>query len=291
MVRAYPSLGLSPPVRGNQSGKARPHHASGSIPACAGEPHRPTRRRKRKAVYPRLCGGTGRIKGASTKKQGLSPPVRGNHIGGIIRIRSRRSIPACAGEPPPYGRDSSVIGVYPRLCGGTLRPELLQVADVGLSPPVRGNRPGVRPNHPKSRSIPACAGEPGKASPRPGPPAVYPRLCGGTGPWPRAALAGLGLSPPVRGNHPEAVRNSASKGSIPACAGEPRGSARKPRKGPVYPRLCGGTALRRHPSIILLGLSPPVRGNLPALHFRPRSRRSIPACAGEPNNTPPPDPR
>ena len=50
--------GLSPRVRGN---RVRHHHrrpASGSIPACAGEPSPQSGKRHRDAVYPRVCGGT-----------------------------------------------------------------------------------------------------------------------------------------------------------------------------------------------------------------------------------------
>ena len=48
--------------------------------------------------------------------------------------------------------------------------------------------------------------------------------------------------------------------------------------GWVYPRVCGGTTMRKPRSQPpCSGLSPRVRGN------RPMSYRSIPACAGEPS--------
>ena len=50
----------------------------------------------------------------------------------------------------------------------------------------------------------------------------------------------------------------------------------------VYPRLCGGTFLRRSVQSNLSGLSPPVRGNLCPQDVRRPVERSIPACAGEP---------
>ena len=51
---------------------------------------------------------------------------------------------------------------------------------------------------------------------------VYPRVCGGTGSA-RMSLPRLaGLSPRVRGNLSRLSEKAQRKGSIPACAGEPR---------------------------------------------------------------------
>ena len=53
-------------------------------------------------------------------------------------------------------------------------------------------------------------------------------------------------------------------------------------RGMVYPRLCGGTYIRRGFPLRESGLSPPVRGNpAPAAGHR-ATAGSIPACAGEP---------
>ena len=50
--------------------------------------------------------------------------------------------------------------VYPRVCGGTVWDNDVELGDAGLSPRVRGNRTqGVKPTATR-RSIPACAGEP-----------------------------------------------------------------------------------------------------------------------------------
>ena len=48
----------------------------------------------------------------------------------------------------------------------------------------------------------------------------------------------------------------------------------------VYPRLCGGTAIRPPPELPSKGLSPPVRGNPFTDAERKEWERSIPACAG-----------
>ena len=96
--------GLSPRVRGNR-GRSRtatpaPSGGSGSIPACAGEPHRAVFLALVPGVYPRVCGGTAQPPHRGAVGQGLSPRVRGNHRVRDPGRKRQRSIPACAGEPP-----------------------------------------------------------------------------------------------------------------------------------------------------------------------------------------------
>ena len=153
--------GLSPPVRGNPIPACAGEPAKRSIPACAGEPAPGTRCGKSRRVYPRLCGGTRTSGNHPIPIWGLSPPVRGNHwMTKRKRIRIW-SIPACAGEPAGRNRAAQNRKVYPRLCGGTGAWHSRNPANVGLSPPVRGNRRQVEADAFIPRSIPACAGEPG----------------------------------------------------------------------------------------------------------------------------------
>ena len=74
---------------------------------------------------------------------------------------------------------------------------------------------------------------------------------------------GRSLSPRVRGNQgQDSVGHGLSSGSIPACAGEPRGCASLWGLIPVYPRVCGGTYAKGNSEPPEQGLSPRVRGNL-----------------------------
>ena len=190
--------GLSPRVRGNPRPSCSLISTSRSIPACAGEPH------------PRLF--------SCSVARGLSPRVRGNLALQVAILLAGRSIPACAGEPSPSERKAGWERVYPRVCGGTNLLESATRSLPGLSPRVRGNlsaqnatkgglsprvrgtnlgtrgsdlagglSPRVRGNPTsvsacgrKTRSIPACAGEPPPASPSFPQNGVYPRVCGGT---------------------------------------------------------------------------------------------------------------
>ena len=132
------------------------------------------------------------------------------------------------------------------------------------------------------RSIPACAGEPDNSNHYHPPCAVYPRVCGGTPVLLLLASSCSGLSPRVRGNPCKGISANCSRGSIPACAGEPAcNSPRRPSRR-VYPRVCGGTEPNPTIPVEITGLSPRVRGNrFDSFPVRPSSR-SIPACAGEP---------
>ena len=59
----------------------------------------------------------------------------------------------------------------------------------------------------------------------------------------------------------------------------------------VYPRVCGATVDSAFFRIVDGGLSPRVRGHLPALHVVVADVGSIPACAGPPAACRPPSPK
>ena len=168
------------------------------------------------------------------------------------------------------------------MCGGTCPALAFLTSCDGLSPRVRGNHWNDAAAHGLSGSIPACAGEPSSGAILLDTVAVYPRVCGGT---PHSSLRPSqreGLSPRVRGNHRHRPLPGLSRGSIPACAGEPPARRRHCDGIPVYPRVCGGTPAFPCAGQCPEGLSPRVRGN----HFHEvvpvAFRGSIPACAGEP---------
>ena len=130
-----------------------------------------------------MCGGTWRAPGLKDDGLGLSPRVRGNLIDGCANASVTGSIPACAGEPAVSILRQLFIGVYPRVCGGTMAfapvvwmttglsrvcggtcvVKLISDTDQGLSPRVRGNLRILPGTSVEAGSIPACAGEPGEA--------------------------------------------------------------------------------------------------------------------------------
>ena len=66
------------------------------------------------------------------------------------------------------------------MCGGTAYSLPKPLADLGLSPRVRGNPVASRFLSLRVRSIPACAGEPDRWQRYRSENRVYPRVCGGT---------------------------------------------------------------------------------------------------------------
>ncbi len=279
--------GLSPRVRGNHPGLDAGLPGAGSIPACAGEPCLCRHRRHRFEVYPRVCGGTSPAGRDVVTREGLSPRVRGN-LGRWLSTRTTtRSIPACAGEPRTAPIPHPVRKVYPRVCGGTPSASPSNFGILGLSPRVRGNQTQAAAERERAGSIPACAGEPsarGRMSLRW---RVYPRVCGGTKVDRGDLRSAVGLSPRVRGNHGERRIRARLVGSIPACAGEPVALSEWEYWTEVYPRVCGGTDFGVGDTWTTIGLSPRVRGNLPAFLAVAARRGSIPACAGEPSGDAP----
>ena len=69
--------------------------------------------------YPRVCGGTSIASAMAALTAGLSPRVRGNRRRGRASLGRRRTIPACAGEPPCASKWAIMGWDYPRVCGGT----------------------------------------------------------------------------------------------------------------------------------------------------------------------------
>ena len=139
LIDQYADDGLSPRVRGNRATCPAYQDMPGSIPACAGEPSTIFPYQTPIWVYPRVCGGTCFHDDATSTRNGLSPRVRGNPRFLSQGARQRRSIPACAGEPPVRQSDTATTQVYPRVCGGTKASLAAVPAGLGLSPRVRGN--------------------------------------------------------------------------------------------------------------------------------------------------------
>ena len=157
-------------------------------------------RKSGRRVYPRVCGGTHCGCFPEGSHRGLSPRVRGNPCLSGSSLRSERSIPACAGEPLPVSKSRLLTSVYPRVCGGTRQTFDTVLAGQGLSPRVRGNPSLSFRSADRSRSIPACAGEPAVFSASSWSSRVYPRVCGGTISRCSNSSCTGGLSPRVRGN-------------------------------------------------------------------------------------------
>ena len=152
--------GLSPPTRGNPCvATPLPQHQR-SIPAHAGEPRAGFSFARINWVYPRPRGGTGVRLPNRRRRDGLSPPTRGNQLRTHVPPVVAGSIPAHAGEPSPSSPTKYLPEVYPRPRGGIPRKRKGIGMCSGLSPPTRGNRASAAARQGIAGSIPAHAGEP-----------------------------------------------------------------------------------------------------------------------------------
>ena len=274
--------GPSPRVRGSRRLRPDPGAGRGSIPACAGEPNPLQAATLRVEVHPRVCGGARRSIPGILPAKGPSPRVRGSPSSRSPTGERIGSIPACAGEPATWCRNSARSTVHPRVCGGApvARPRL--TATMGPSPRVRGSHHEI-PRCPRlDGSIPACAGEPARCRPPRRPAKVHPRVCGGARVRHADARPDGGPSPRVRGSPPYEALGIAYVGSIPACAGEPRRRSSATRPCGVHPRVCGGASSPSNFAQASAGPSPRVRGSRPRPALQRVNIGSIPACAGEP---------
>ena len=275
--------GPSPRVRGNRRRELPSWATTGSIPACAGKPCRRRSRWSRHGVHPRVCGETGALDEPGELESGPSPRVRGNRGHQARRLDRARSIPACAGKPPPTSTGRAGGGVHPRVCGETLVSSVSMLWQEGPSPRVRGNPHRHLINLARAGSIPACAGKPPHRWTGATARTVHPRVCGETTATDFSGQAPRGPSPRVRGNLLGAGRPAAGKGSIPACAGKPSSDRECPARAEVHPRVCGETVSRSRSRAVPRGPSPRVRGNLLGAGRPAAGKGSIPACAGKPS--------
>jgi len=166
--------------------------------------------------------------------------------------------------------------------GGTIYLRTATASSSGLSPRARGNPALALAAGFVARSIPACAGEPRIRKNTAAKTKVYPRVRGGTLSPTNTTMVASGLSPRARGNRALPRQNQNGQRSIPACAGEPSDHHDIGAQNQVYPRVRGGTPGVKIGSAGEFGLSPRARGNPIKCSDSQRSRRSIPACAGEP---------
>ena len=255
--------GLSPRVRGIHYKRSAWAVWYGSIPACAGNPHGSRASSMVKWVYPRVYGESRRAALRSRPGRGLSPRVRGIPADSRSLRRAARSIPACTGNPVVDAGAASVVEVYPRVYGESVRRYEHEYRHRGLSPRVRGirceglhdaERIGSIPActgipcrfsvlRNGQRSIPACTGNPGIGDRALAGHRVYPRVYGESRQRQPLIDAGYGLSPRVRGIPVPFRPFSQFRGSIPACTGNPaRSSASAPDTG-VYPRVYGESSV------------------------------------------------
>ena len=191
-----------------------------------------------------------------------------------------RIIPARAG-PTELGRViRNAIADHPRSCGANITVQMVESAENGSSPLVRGQRALCGKPIDLTRIIPARAG----------PTRVkrqiwehvqdHPRSCGANGLLPRARSWLTGSSPLVRGQQSGGQRPRKNRRIIPARAGPTSCRFLPVFRLPDHPRSCGANQGAGVMSSANPGSSPLVRGQRDQDPEHPYHLRIIPARAG-----------
>ena len=170
--------GRSPRTRGSPAHQFALQVLGGSIPAYAGKPWAPQRRRGRPEVDPRVRGEAAPMQGFRVAGGGRSPRTRGSRNRSVTHRGSERSIPAYAGKPQPTLRTGAEQGVDPRVRGEAFRMAMILRTTPGRSPRTRGSHAKSEPVDLAERSIPAYAGKPIRRCPGGGCARVDPRVRG-----------------------------------------------------------------------------------------------------------------
>ena len=211
--------------------------------------------------------------------------MRGSRIQFCLFLCRDRSIPASAGQPPPAAISAIVLEVYPRECGAASSASGSGGPVSGLSPRVRGSHGLSRRFQHRCGSIPASAGQPTSQIPVISLWAVYPRECGAARARVWDSIEVEGLSPRVRGSQAITLHQPYATRSIPASAGQPRHGLDQAPGCQVYPRECGAAYMANGSANSPPGLSPRVRGSPTYPPDRAAWLGSIPASAGQPDDS------
>ena len=131
-------FGSSPRVRGTPIRHSLPRARLRFIPACAGNTCATVGRAEHMAVHPRVCGEHTRYGVTADPGTGSSPRVRGTRLVRFDAGRSRRFIPACAGNTFATAPRPPATPVHPRVCGEHSLNLHVPAPTLGSSPRVRG---------------------------------------------------------------------------------------------------------------------------------------------------------
>ena len=176
--RGTRGAGLSPLARGTLDQAVLFFQRRRFIPAGAGNTKFILINTAFVSVYPRWRGEHFTTIGGHATAHGLSPLARGTQIWGAPLMKSKRFIPAGAGNTAADSRAGHHRPVYPRWRGEHQLSDVSLAWRHGLSPLARGTPVHIRFLVARSRFIPAGAGNTDQIPVPQSTPSVYPRWRG-----------------------------------------------------------------------------------------------------------------
>ena len=215
------------------------------IPARAGNTPATTSDLSALSVHPRPRGEHLKSDTRHIAHRGSSPPARGTP--GVCRVDRvlLRFIPARAGNTVGWRISATSASVHPRPRGEHDGTGPVPYAWIGSSPPARGTQRSDRARRPRSRFIPARAGNTRRRAKSFAIGSVHPRPRG-EHVWPRSVTwVVAGSSPPARGTLLHPGRWRPQRRFIPARAGNTPSPRLQRRRCTVHPRPRGEHRLRQ----------------------------------------------
>ncbi len=170
---------------------------------------------------------------------GSSPRMRGKRPQNSRRIRTRRIIPAHAGQTCGRRGRCRLRPDHPRACGANTWYAGFGTRFTGSSPRMRGKLVHRATRRLSDRIIPAHAGQTTQARRRTLSLSDHPRACGANLQPGREGEADAGSSPRMRGKPVGFTRMSAADRIIPAHAGQTGPRLHRGACRPDHPRACG----------------------------------------------------
>ena len=153
------ATGSSPRMRGKRTMEFWTPFAGRIIPAHAGQTSVFSLSFLLVPDHPRACGANKDLTKKTLMLRGSSPRMRGKRSGRITKTRSRRIIPAHAGQTKMWAEIEPAKPDHPRACGANGFSSISRGQSTGSSPRMRGKRSWIGIHVPHFRIIPAHAGQ------------------------------------------------------------------------------------------------------------------------------------
>ena len=250
------------------------------IPAHAGQTTHPTRRTTPLTDHPRACGANHESWLKHRREGGSSPRMRGKRAPPVRIHAQPRIIPAHAGQTCSRCSPRHAAPDHPRACGANEDTADYAIDEFGSSPRMRGKHMATGLGSVSDRIIPAHAGQTQRSKP-PRSCTDHPRACGANVRDNAAGAPEVGSSPRMRGKRRPARPWSATRGIIPAHAGQTPPWPHRGSRRPDHPRACGANRACIERVVVDGGSSPRMRGKQLSILFARKPARIIPAHAGQ----------
>ena len=207
--------------------------------------------------------------------------MRGKLMSEMASEIAERIIPAHAGQTRRWVFFPTSRTDHPRACGANMVQGGRRHQQPGSSPRMRGKQERRAQLVALGRIIPAHAGQTNRAVPRSLQGSDHPRACGANSVQGDKGTFKTGSSPRMRGKRFHLILDLTFLRIIPAHAGQTHTHRKHWNADPDHPRACGANfgvgAIIFHP----FGSSPRMRGKLSGFVRVHRSKRIIPAHAGQ----------